>query len=433
MGFLGKLGLARREHRAWAMYDWANSGFVTTIVTAIYPVYFAKVVCQDLTAAEATTVFAGGTTIALLVAALLGPLLGAIVDVRPWKKPMLAAGTLLGVLTCFGMAMVGPGDVTAGIVLFGLGNVAVYTALVAYDALLPHIARGAELDRVSLAGYALGYLGGGLLLAVNSVMVVKPALFGLADAAAASRATFASVGVWWLLFTVPVLRGLPEPPVEARAAARGGVLAGALATLSRTLHELRRFRQAWLLLVAFLVYNDGIGTIFRMATTVGSEMGIPRDALIKAILLVQFVGLPATFLYGTIAARVGAKRMVLGGLVIYGLISLLAYFMTTATHFYMLAVAVGLVQGGVQALSRSLFARMIPKARSGEFFGLFGVFEKFAGIAGPAVFTLAVWLSGSSRGALLSVVVFFVVGGLLLSRVDVAAGEAAARSDDGAA
>jgi UMF1 family MFS transporter len=320
--------------------------------------------------------------------------------------------------------------VALGAVLFGLGNVAMYTAFVAYDALLPHIARPDEVDRVSLAGYALGYLGGGLLLAGNVAMVLKPAWFGLADGAAASRAAVGTVAVWWLVFTIPVLRGVPEPPVAARGDRGGGVLAGALANLSRTLHELRRFRQAWLLLVAFLIYNDGVGTIFRMATTVGAELGIETPALITAILLVQFVGLPATFLYGALAARVGAKRMVLSGLAVYGAISVLAYFMTTATHFYALAVAVGLVQGGVQALSRSLFARMIPRARSGEFFGLFGVFEKFAGIAGPAVFTLAIQLSGSSRGAIFSIVGFFVVGGLLLARVDVPTGEAAARADD---
>lgn len=428
-----RLGLARGEHVAWAFYDWANSAFFTTVVTAVFPIYYSKVVAAHLDPAAAAARFGLATTLALACAALLGPLLGAIADVRPVKKPLCAAAIVIGVAACAGLAATGPGDTTLAALLFGLANVAVYASFVLYDALLVHIARPDEVDRVSAAGYALGYVGGGGLLALNVLMILSPGRFGLADAATAMRAAFLSVAVWWFLFSLPLLFGVREPRLERRATVRGGLVAGTAAHLFGTLTELRRFRQAWRLLVAFLVYNDGVGTILRMATTYGASLGIETSAMITAILIVQFVGIPATFVFGVLADRFGAKRMVLIGLGVYAAITFIAYFMKTATHFFLLAAAVGLVQGGVQALSRSLFARMIPTARSGEFFGLFGVFEKFAGIAGPAIFTIAVQAAGSQRAAILSVLAFFVAGAALLWRVDVAAGFAAAHGDDSAA
>jgi UMF1 family MFS transporter len=408
------------------MYDWANSAFYTTVITAVFPIYFQSGVAQDMLPAQAAERFTIATVIALAIAALLGPILGAMIDVRAWKKRVLGAGMVVGVCATAGLVLVVRGDVWLGLGLFMLGNVAVSSAQVAYDSLLPHVARDGEVHRLSTAGYALGYLGGGLLLALNVLMLLKPALFGFADAGQASRACFATVAVWWLVFSLPLLRRVPEPPVTARPAR--SVVRDAFASLRGTLRELRRFRHATLLLVAFLIYNDGIGTIIRMATTYGTEIGIPVGDQITAILIIQFIGIPASFGFGHLAGRIGAKPAVLGALGVYALISVLGYFMTSSLHFFLLAGLVGLVQGGTQALSRSLFARMIPVQKSGEFFGLFAVFEKFAGIAGPLVFYLAIRSTGSSRGGILSVIVFFAVGALLLSRVDVAAGEREARA-----
>ncbi len=196
--------------------------------------------------------------------------------------------------------------------------------------------------------------------------------------------------------------------------------------MRETFHELRGYRQAFLMLVAFLLYNDGIQTIIRMASIYGAEVGIDQNAQIAAFVLVQFVGVPFSFLFGALADRIGAKTALFGALAVYTGISVLGYFMTTTWHFFVLAFLVGMVQGGSQALSRSLFARMIPKHKSSEYFGFFSVFEKFAGIAGPAVFATSVTVFGSSRVAVLSVIVFFIVGGLVLTRVDVAEGEAQA-------
>jgi UMF1 family MFS transporter len=305
------------------------------------------------------------------------------------------------------------------------------------------VARDDEMDRVSTTGYALGYLGGGLLLAANLAWITHPAWLGLpaGDAATGaartlpSRLAFLSVALWWGGFSIPLLRRVPEPPLatHARPLRGGAALRSAWSRLRDTLHELRTYRNAFWMLLAFLLYNDGIQTIVKMATIYGSEIGIGPEALIASILLVQFVGIPCTLLFGKLAERLGTKPTLYVALAAYVGIAALAYFMRTAVHFLLLAVAVGLVQGGAQALSRSLFASLIPRQRSSEFFGFFAVLEKFAGILGPALFAAAITVTGSSRSAIASVVVFFAAGAWLLRRVDVEAGRRAARTGDEAA
>jgi UMF1 family MFS transporter len=243
---------------------------------------------------------------------------------------------------------------------------------------------------------------------------------------------FVSVAAWWVVFSLPLFRRVPEPAATLEPDERPGEspVKMAFVRLGETFRELRSYRQAFLMLLAFLIYNDGIQTIIKMATAYGTELGIDQSALIGAILLVQFVGIPCSFLFGMLAGRIGAKRAVFIGLLAYTAISLLGYFMKTAAHFYVLAALVGTVQGGTQALSRSLFASMIPQHKSGEFFGFFSVFEKFAGIFGPLIFAGTIAATGSSRNAILSVILFFAVGAVLLGRVDVAEGQRNARAAD---
>jgi UMF1 family MFS transporter len=316
-------------------------------------------------------------------------------------------------------------------------------ALVFYEALLPHVAPPGELDRVSTAGYALGYVGGGALLALALLWIQRPGWFGLPHGPGAApealtlpaRLAFVSVGVWWLAFSIPLFRRVREPPrrLEPGEVARAGTVRLAVARLLATLRELRRHRQAALMLLAFLVYNDGIQTIIKMAAAYGAEIGIGTGALLAAILMVQLVGIPFTFLFGALAARVGAKPAILGGLAVYGAIALLGWRMRTAAEFFVLAGLVGVVQGGTQALSRSLFASMIPPHRSGELFGYWGVFEKFAGVLGPLTFDLVIGATGSSRSAVLAVIAFFAVGAALLAMVDVEAGRRSAAAEAAAA
>jgi len=429
LSLLSRIGLNRPELRAWAMYDWANSAFQSTVITAVFPPFFSAVAAAGLPAPVATARFAWATTIAVAITAVLGPILGAIADYRAIKKPMLAVSVVIGVVATILMGTIGMGEWRYAALLFIIANIAIASGFVFYDSLLPHIAAPEEMDRVSTAGYAIGYLGGGLLLVVNLLWILTPTTFGLADAVAGIRLSFVSVGVWWLLFSIPLFRRVPEPPrvIEADETPADPALRTAFVRVWETFHELRGYRQAFIMLLAFLCYNDGIQTIIRMASIYGAEIGIDRNAQIEAFVIVQFVGIPCSFLFGSLAGRIGAKAGIFIALVVYTGISVLGYFMTTAWQFFVLAFLVGTVQGGSQALSRSLFARMIPKHKSSEYFGFFSVFEKFAGIAGPALFATSVSLFGSSRSAVLSVIAFFIVGGLLLSRVNVVEGEAQAR------
>jgi UMF1 family MFS transporter len=428
MTTLERLGLHRRELRAWAMYDWANSAFWTTVIVAVFPPFFSDYAAAGLPPAEATARFAWSTTFAVTVVAVLGPILGAVADYRAVKKTLLAVFMAVGVVATLLMATIERGSWTYAAILFVIANIGVAASQVFYDSLLPHIAAPGELDRVSTSGFALGFLGGGVLLLVNLSWILSPTTFGLPDAVAAIKLSFASVAFWWLIFSIPLLRRVPEPPraLEPDETGRESSIRAALVRVLETFHELRGYRQAFLMLVAFLLYNDGIQTIIRMASIYGAEIGIDRNAQIAAFVVVQFTGIPCSFAFGSLAGRIGPKRAIYLAVGVYIGISILGYFMTTTWHFFALAFLVGTVQGGSQALSRSLFARMIPKHKSSEYFGFFSVFEKFAGIFGPALFAASVTMFGSSRAAVLSVILFFVAGAAVLTRVDVAQGEAQA-------
>lgn len=422
------LGLGRPELRAWALYDWANSAFLTTIVAAVFPIYYNNVAARGMAPQDAAFRFSIATTLALVVSAALAPVLGAIADHREAKKTFLGGFMLLGVVATASMALIGDGDWLLALALFMAGNIAASGSIAFYDSLLPHIAARHELDRVSSSGFALGYLGGGLLLACNLAWILQPRLFGLPDAGVATRVAFFSVAAWWLVFSLPLLRRVPEPAIAgADQVSLADATRGAMRDLRDTFTHLRHYRQAFLMLLAFLIYNDGIGTIIRMASLYGAQIGIAQQHLIGALLLVQFVGVPCAFLFGWVAGRIGAKRAIFLSLAVYAGISVLGYFMTSAVHFYALAILVGTVQGGSQALSRSLFASLIPRERSSKFFGFFAVTERTAGILGPLTFATAIALTGSSRAAILSVIAFFVVGALVLSRVDVEEGRRAAQ------
>ncbi|WP_165232176.1 MFS transporter [Aquisphaera insulae] len=438
-GLLRSMGLNRPELRAWALYDWANSAMFCTIITAVFPAYFSRVACEG-DSAVASRRLAVATTIGMVVIAAISPILGAFADYTAQKKRLLAVFVAIGVTAVAGMFFVHTGDWLLAASLFILVNIGANGSLVFYDALLPHIASDDEIDRVSTAGYALGYVGGGLLLGLNLAWILHPGWFGLpsgeglteSQATLPSRLAFLSVAVWWLVFSVPLFRRVPEPRAAHGAEELHGEspIRATLRRLRQTARDLHRYPNGFLMLLAFLIYNDGIGTIMRMAVIYGTEIGIGSADLILSILIVQFVGIPFSFLFGSIASRVGVKPSILGGLLVYTLICIIGFFMTSSRHFLILSLLVGTVQGGTQALSRSLFASLIPRARSGEYFGFFSVAEKFAGILGPALFAAINWMTGSSRGAILAVIGFFAVGGSLLWMVDIEAGQKDARHDE---
>lgn len=650
-------GIHQEEYKrrvwAWTMYDWANSAFVTTVLAVVLPVYFSQVAGASLPSATvATTYWSTGLSLSLFVVAILSPILGTISDVMRGKKRFLAFFAGIGIICSALLVLVETGDWVLAAILAILGRIGFSGANVFYDALLPHVAREGDQDRVSARGYAMGYLGGGLLLAVNVLMIqVLPGTWG-------PRLSFFSVAIWWAVFSIPILRRVPEPPAASVALARGeNVFAVSFKRLRETFGDIRRYRELFKYLVAFLVYNDGIGTIIGVAAIYGAELGFGAVELILALLLVQFVGIPYSLIFGRLpsanekrrpfflafvlfniialplvgvsgryllpadvtgappppfaststavgegvylpdtegiyysgawqtvtipatelgsdkdailgitsepgarldfafngervevtyslgpdhgiwgvliddqplldpesaqpvvidaynptvrygvsqvflaqepgehvfslvnsdeknpesrdyvmtlaeivvlpktrgsnlgliigiilglellglvlsyflgarlfsglASKLDTRRSILLALSIYGVVAIWGFFLNTTIEYWFMAWMVAVVQGGSQALSRSLYAALSPSAKSGEFFGLFGIMEKFSAILGPLLFAAAGVIFGSSRPAVLSLILLFFLGGFLLTRVDVEEGKRLAQLED---
>ncbi|MHC1784687.1 MAG: MFS transporter [Anaerolineaceae bacterium] len=426
--------LERREHKkainAWVMYDWANSAFATTIMAAVLPVYYASVAASNLPGNLATVYWAYTTSISLLIAAIISPILGAAADFMGSKKKLLGIFALLGIAGTALLYFVKTGDWLMASIFFIVGDIGFAGSMVFYDALLPHVARPEEMDQVSSKGYAIGYLGGGILLAINlaMIMLAPKELTGLM-----SRLSFLSVALWWFVFSIPILKIVKEPPRHVMKHEEG--INPVKASFDRIIHtfkEIRNYKDLFTFLVAFWFYNDGIGTIIKMATIYGAEIGISQTTLIGTLLMVQFVGIPFAFLFGWLAKKIGTKKSIYISLLVYTCIAIAGYFMSAEWHFWALGVAVATVQGGSQALSRSLFGKMLPRSKSAEFFGFFSVSEKFAGIAGPFVFGIVGQLVGHSRLSIVSLVVFFIIGAILLTRVNEKEGIRVAEEEEAA-
>jgi len=420
----------KKQVNAWVMYDWANSAFATTVMAGFMPVYFrALATSAGLSEVNATSAWAFVATIALILIAVLAPGMGYMADRMAGKKRFLTIFAVLGSIASI-FLFLPHGDMfrLAGLIYI-IGNIGFAGANIFYNALLPHVSTEEDMDQVSTKGYALGYLGGGILLVINVLMFMFPEWFGIPSQEWGVRLSFVTVGLWWLGFTIPLWRHVREPKTAyLEKVGFGAALRAGFKEMANTFRNIQKFPEAFKLLLAFWLYNDGIGTIIKMATAYGDEIGIGQSEMIGALALVQFVGIPFSFAFGSMAKRIGAKTSVLIGLGLYTFIAIGGYFMATAVHFWILAFLVGLVQGGTQALSRSMFGMMVPRERSGEFFGFYSVSDKFAGIFGLLVFGAISSIMGASRFGILSVVIFFVSGGLLLTRVDTKKGIADAKA-----
>ncbi|MDB4278369.1 MFS transporter [Deltaproteobacteria bacterium] len=421
--------LKRKPVVAWAFYDWANSAFATTIMAGLFPVFYSAIT-QDLSTEDSQFWFNVTLAAASVLIAVSAPILGAVADRGGARKKFLVFFASIGILMTAGLAWVHAGYWWMGLVLYGLGTVGFSGANVFYDSMLVDVAEEDELDLVSALGYSAGYIGGGLLFTLNVLMVQKPEWFGLEGAGSAVKASFLTVSVWWALFTIPLLRHVYEAPTEHQAGPLESVRAG-LRQLADTLKEIRSFKVLVLFLVAYWIYIDGVNTVIKTAVFFGDRvLGLEQSALITALLLTQFVAFPAALAFGALGQRIGPKSAILMGIVVY--LAALVYawrFLQDEGDFYVLAVAIGLVQGGVQSLSRSLYARLVPPSKTAEFFGFFNMVGKFATIFGPLLiaFTPKLIPGASDRDGILSLTLLFLVGGFLLSRVQVAEGVEAAR------
>lgn len=422
----------KRAITAWTMYDWANSAFATTIMAAVLPVYYTSVAAAGLPANIATAYWGYTSSISALIAAIISPILGAVADFRGAKKKFLAIFMFIGVTGTALLYFIQSGDWLLASTFFLFGNIGFAGSLVYYDALLPHVARPEEMDQVSSRGYAMGYIGGGLLLAINLVMImVLPEIAPGIDTALMTRMSFITVAIWWFVFTLPVLLRVKEPPRRIEAHEQGfSPLKASFSRLFRTFKEIRKYRDLSMGLLAFWVYANGIGTIIVMATAYGNELGFGQTTLIGTLLMVQFLAAPFAILFGWLSKKIGTKKSIYLSLSIYTAIAIAGYFLYQEWQFWVLGAAVATVQGGSQALSRSFIGKMMPKSKSAEFYGFFSVFEKFASILGPAIFGVVSTIMGESRLSIASLVVFFAVGILILKNVNLERGIAVAQQDE---
>jgi len=407
----------RKVIYSWAIYDWANSAYTTTVMAGFFPVFFKQYWASDLTANESTFWLGIANAGSGLVIALLAPILGAMADQGGLKKKMMLSFTTLAIVMTAALFLVSEGMWQMAVLVYLFGAIAFSGANVFYDSLIVDVAGQEQLDRVSALGYAVGYIGGGILFAINVVMTLHPDWFFLADKAEAVRWSFLSVAVWWALFTIPVALYVHETGQEGRlgwvASARAG-----FHQLSGTFHHLRSLQQVWLFLIAYFLYIDGVNTVAHMAVDYGLSLGFDSSVLISALLMTQFIAFPAALVAGWLGARFGAKRVIIASIAVYAFACIWSSTMQNANDFYWLAAAIGLVMGGIQALSRSMYARMIPKQQAAEFFGFFNMLGKFAAVFGPLLMGLASYLTGSARFSILVIVALFAAGAIVLYYVD---------------
>lgn len=418
------LSADNRRVLAWALYDWANSAYATVVLAGFFPLFFKRYWAADLAATDSTFWLGAANSAASLVIVLLAPLIGAVADRGGRRLRYLLRFALLGMIATATLWFVGAGHWGAAAALFALATVGFMGANIFYDALLKDVAPEGEGDRVSALGYALGYLGGGLIFAACVALTLMPQTFGFAGPESAVRFSFLVTAIWWAVFTIPLVRAMPDAP---RTVATATALREGARQLADTLRRIAQHRDAALFLAAYWLYIDGVDTVVRMAVDYGMAIGFDSNDLIVALLIVQFVGFPATLVFGRLAGRLGARGGIFVALAVYMGVTLWAAVMSAQWEFYAMAVTIGLVQGGVQALSRSFFARLVPPGSAGEFFGFYNMMGKFAAIIGPVLVGTVGWLAGDPRAGILSLLVLFGAGAALLWCVRDPAEESAVR------
>ena len=412
----------KKKIYSWAFYDWANSAYSTTVMAGFFPIFFEKFYSNPNDVIQSTYQLGLANSISSVFIALVSPLLGAIADRGSAKKKLLIIFAFLGSLMTAALWLVQKGDWQLAVFFYIIATIGFMAGNIFYDSLLPSVAGREKVDYVSALGYSLGYLGGGLLFLVNVLMYLHPDWFGIPDSSTAIRISFVSVAIWWAIFTVPIIIFMPEPKIRKHISLYDAINGG-FKQLKETFDNIREMKIIGTFLIAFWMYEDGVATIVRMAAKIASSLGFAAGDIITAILMVQFIGFPAALGYNWFAKKIGTKNAVLVAILGYVVITFLGYLMNDITHFYILAALIGLFQGGIQSLSRSLFTRLVPPNKEAEFFGFYNMLGKFAAVVGPILVGWITVISGNPRAGILSIVVLFIFGGLLLSRVDFKRGE----------
>ena len=409
--------IATKKVISWSFYDWANSAFATSVMAGFFPVFFKQYWSTGVEVTASTFRLGMANSIASLIVAALAPVLGAIADRGGVKLKFLLFLAAMGIIMTGGMFFVAKGAWQLAVLLYVLGIIGFSGGNLFYDSLIVDVSPPGRTDMVSSLGFSLGYLGGGLLFAMNIFMTLKPVFFGLADASQAVRVSFLTVAVWWAIFSIPVMIFVKEPQIERQKTGWAMVGAG-FRQLRTTFGEIRKLRLVFLFLIGYWLYIDGVDTVIRMAVDYGMSLGFEANSLIVALMITQFVGFPAAIAFGKMSERLGTKAAILLGIAVYIGVTVWAMFMERTGEFYALAVVVGLVQGGVQSLSRSFYSRIIPANRAAEFFGFYNMLGKFAAVIGPFLVGWVGVLTGNPRIAIFSIIVLFISGGVVLYMVD---------------
>jgi UMF1 family MFS transporter len=431
------LGKNRKAIWGWALYDWANSAFATTVMAGFFPIFFKQFWSAGRDVNVSTAQLGLGNSIASLMVALMAPILGAIADKGSAKKKFLIFFAYLGVLMTAALFLVREGQWFWAIFVYVMGIIGFSGANVFYDSLLPGVAGEEKIDFVSGLGFSMGYLGGGLLFAINVLMTLMPQKFGLPDAAAAVRTSFLSVALWWGLFTLFAIFWVPEEKDASGDKTGESIVKAGFRQFAGTFKKIRHLKVVFLFLLAYWFYIDGVDTIIRMAVDYGLSLGFESTDLIKALLIVQFVGFPAALIFGILGERWGVRKSIYLAIAIYMGVTVWGTTMTNPREFYLLAVVIGLVQGGIQALSRSYYSRLIPKNKAAEYYGFYNMLGKFAAIFGPLLMGLVGLIARrilmppaptpeqltavgqlASRWGIASISILFIAGAILFYFVD---------------
>ena len=413
---------SKKSILAWSLYDWANSAFATTVMAGFFPVFFKEYWSTTDNVTLSTWYLGLGNSIASILVAALAPFIGAIADRGTAKKKLLIFFAFLGIIATGGLWIVNQGHWQMAILFYIIASIGFMSGNIFYDALLPAVATKEKYDYASSLGYSLGYIGGGLLFLINVLMYLQPHYFGISDGATAIRLSFISVAVWWAIFSIPLILFVKEPTIHKPIGIFSSIKEG-WSQLVSTLSKIRQFKVVVTFLMAYWLYIDGVDTIIRMAVDYGTSIGFPASSLITALLLVQFVAFPATLIYSRFASKIGIKNALYTAILGYTLITIFGAFVSKEWHFYVIAVFIACFQGGIQALSRSLYSRIIPKNQAAEFFGFYNMLGKFAAIIGPPMMGYIGLITGNPRIGILSIVILFILGGFILTKVDLQEGE----------
>ncbi len=419
---------------SWALYDWANSAFATTVMAGFFPIFFAQYWSNPENLSISTFYLGLGNSVASIIVVLLAPILGAIADRGTYKKRFLVFFAFLGVLMTAGLALVSQGMWQIALLTYVIATVGFSSANTFYDSLLPAVSNKDNVDYVSGVGYAFGYIGGGILIVINFLMITYPSFFGFADSVEGIKWSFVSVALWWAIFSIPILLFVKEPKYHKTETTLQTIKSG-FKQLKDTFNEIRHLKVVFTFLIAYWLYIDGVDTTIRMAADFGITLGFDSTTIMGALVLVQFIAFFATLLYVKFADKIGTKNAIYFAIAAYMVIIFSGYFVTEGWHFYIIAGMIGCFQGGIQTLSRSLYARIIPENKSAQYFGFFNMWGKFAAVIGPLLMgSVTLILNNtiddhvlSARIGLQSIMILFILGALVLSRVDISEGEKVAK------